>query len=84
MIRYAGIKPPSMSEYAMAKKELEKQLTKNQIEVLKMLREQHCYLIATITEQNWKSGKSYYIDDRVKVRGIRRKYNQGNREAVKQ
>lgn len=59
-----------------------KPLTANQVEVLQMLRQQKCEFIAEVTERHWKQGKSYYIDDRVSVRGIRRKFDQGNREAT--
>lgn len=59
-------------------------LTPNQIEVLEMLRGQGCHWIAGATEREWKEGREYYIDTRVNVRGIRRKFAKGNREAVEQ
>lgn len=57
-------------------------LTSNQVEVLQALRKQGCDFIAEATERHWKQGESYYIDDRVSVKGVRRKFKQGNREAT--
>ena len=57
-------------------------LTPNQKEVLQTLRQQNCHWIASATEQAWEKGKPYYIDTRVNVKGIRRKFNQGNKEAL--
>ena len=58
------------------------ELTRNQIWVLEELRRQNHYFIAAETEERWKQGLPYYIDTRVSVKGIRRKFEQGNREAV--
>jgi len=59
-----------------------KKLTSNQVEVLQALRRQGCEFVAEATERHWTVGEPYYIDSRVNVRGIRRKFKQGNREAV--
>ena len=58
-------------------------LTENQTWVIKELLRQGCPWIAGATEREWQEGKPYYIDDRVSVRGIRRKFNQGNKEATR-
>jgi hypothetical protein len=58
-------------------------LTKNQTWVLHELKKQGCSWIEAATRNAWINGKTYYIDDRVKVRGIRRKFNQGNKEALR-
>jgi len=59
-----------------------KQLTRNQIWVLEELKRQGCYWVATATEVAWKNGETYYIDKRVNAKGVRRKFNQGNKEAL--
>lgn len=59
-----------------------KELTQNQKEVLQKLRDQGAEFIAAATERHWLAGEAYYIDDRVNVKGIRRKFKQGNKEAL--
>ena len=59
------------------------ELTPLQIEVLQRLRHQDCHFIAEATERHWKQGESYYIDSRVPVKNIRRKFNQCNKELEK-
>ena len=59
-----------------------KELTRNQVWVLEELRHQGHYFIADETERRWKQGLPYYIDTRVSAKGIRRKFEQGNKEAV--
>ena len=57
-------------------------LTQNQIGVIQALRRQGCEFIAEETRRQWVDGNQYYIDSRVNVRGIRRDFMRGNREAV--
>ena len=59
-------------------------LTPNQQWVLDELRRRDHDFIASATELHWRAGESYYTDSRVgKVRGIRRRFNQGNKEATR-
>jgi hypothetical protein len=59
-----------------------KTLTPNQIWVLESLRHRNCHWLAEIVERAWKRGWPYYIDRRVKALGLRRRFAQGNREAM--
>jgi len=61
---------------------MNKELTNNQIWVIEELKKQGCNFLSAIIEVSWKEGKPYYIDSRVGVKGIRRKHEQGNREAT--
>ena len=60
---------------------MKKELTYNQIWVVKELERQGHSFIAAVTKREWENGKTYYIDSRVGVKGIRRKFLQGNKEA---
>lgn len=59
-----------------------KRLTSNQIWVIEELYRQDCPFVASCTKEHWERGEEYYIDPRVPVKGVRRKFNQGNKEAV--
>lgn len=61
---------------------LGKELTLNQIWVIQELRRQNCHFLAEATERNWRAGEFAFIDDRVNVKGIRRKFKQGNKETI--
>jgi hypothetical protein len=58
-----------------------KTLTSLQIEVLTLIRAKGLHWIAGATEDHWRRGEEYYIDDRVNAKGIRRKFAQANRQA---
>lgn len=62
---------------------MRKELTPNQRWVLEELRRQDCHFLALATERAWRAGETYYIDDRVRVRGVRRRFRQGNKEATR-
>ena len=70
--------------YAISKAQkgyiMERQLTLNQQWVVDELKRQNCHWLSSATEREWKKGNCYYIDDRIKVKGIRRKFVQGNHE----
>lgn len=57
------------------------ELTELQQAVLSDLRSQNCHFIAAAAEREWKAGNRYYIDTRVRVRGIRRRFEQCNKQA---
>jgi len=59
-----------------------KRLTENQQWVIQELRRRKMWWLAAATEENWRGGKTYYIDRRVNARGIQRAFNQGNEEAA--
>lgn len=56
------------------------ELTSNQIEVLQLMRKQECFFLANATERAWRAGEKYYIDSRVNIKGVRRKFNKANNE----
>lgn len=60
----------------------DKELTENQLWVIEELKRQNCCFVAACVELSWKDGQPYYMDTRVEVKGIREKFNQGNREAT--
>jgi hypothetical protein len=43
------------------------ELTELQKDVLTRLRNRNCLFLASATEDHWKRGEGYYIDDRVNV-----------------
>ena len=57
-------------------------LTENQKQVIAGLELQGAPMVAAATKRHWEEGQPYYLDKRVAVRGIRRKFTQGNKEAV--
>jgi len=57
-------------------------LTENQKWVIEELRRQNCFFIAAVTKTAWEDGRTYYLDSRVSVKGVRRKFEQGNKEAL--
>lgn len=60
-----------------------KELTENQKEVLEILQKRGADFTAEATERHWRNGESYYLDHRNEAAtGIRRKFEQGNREAT--
>ena len=59
-----------------------RELTDNQIWVLEELRKRGGEFIAEVTKQHWEKGESYYLDGRINARGIKRKFEQGNKEAT--
>jgi hypothetical protein len=60
----------------------ERLLTTTQRTVLLRLRNRDLDWNADQTERCWRAGLTWYIDRRVDARGIRRLFNQGNREAL--
>ncbi|MBE2223820.1 MAG: hypothetical protein IAF02_19930 [Anaerolineae bacterium] len=58
-----------------------KDLTKNQLEVIQMLKDRGCHHIARTTQERWENGQTYYLDDLINTRGILRKFKKGNKEA---
>ena len=64
-------------------KPVAKDLTINQTEVLNALRKKDMSFLAAATEDHWRKGEGYYIDARCNVsQSLRRKFKQGNMEAV--
>ena len=60
-----------------------KKLTTKQTEVLNALRKKNMDFLAAATEEHWRKGEEYYIDSRCNVsQALRRKFKQGNEEAV--
>lgn len=58
-------------------------LTELQKSVLERLRKGRCSMLAAITEEHWKRGESYYIDDRVGVsRRLRADFNKANEQVI--
>jgi len=58
-------------------------LTENQIGVLHCLLKRGAILTAAATERHWRNGKRYYLDSRNRAaKGIRRKFEQGNRDVT--
>ena len=57
-------------------------LTRNQQTVLARLRERSMLFLADETEKYWRRGERYYLDARVSAAGLRRAFEQGNREAI--
>ena len=57
-------------------------LTRNQQTVLARLRERDMVFLAAETEKHWRRGERYYLDARVSAAGLRRAFEQGNREAT--
>ena len=58
-----------------------KELTANQIWVLESLKHSGLRWLAEIVERAWRRGWPYYIAARVKAKGLRRRFAQGNKEA---
>jgi hypothetical protein len=59
------------------------ELTELQKDVLTRLRNRNCLFLASATEDHWKRGEGYYIDDRVNVPArLRAKFEKGNRQAL--
>lgn len=50
--------------------------------VIGELKAKGCYFTATAFERAWSEGRSYYLDSRVKIRGIRRKIKHCNNIAT--
>jgi hypothetical protein len=61
---------------------MNKTLTRHQVRVLALLRAHGLLLIADETEKRWRRGETYYVDLRIKARGLRRAFEQGNRDAA--
>ena len=59
-----------------------KSLTRNQRTVLDKLRQRGMVFLADETEKHWRCGMRYYLDARVNAVGLRRAFEQGNREAT--
>lgn len=58
-------------------------LTDNQKAVLETLRSRGAHFTAEATEHHWKNGEAYYLDAKnTAADGIRRKFEQGNKEAT--
>jgi hypothetical protein len=74
--------PEREENAAMRNLAMSKELTPNQVFVIEELRRQGCEWIAEVTEREWRAGRAYYIDDRVKVHGVRHRFQQGNKEAT--
>jgi hypothetical protein len=47
---------------------------------LELMRRKGLDWVAAATERHWRSGETYYIDDRVNAKGIRRLFNKCNAE----
>ena len=66
---------------------MKRRLTRNQRWVVDELRRQGFHFIAHESEDNWRRGKRFHIDDRVKpaiIAFILRRHNYGNIEAQKE
>lgn len=58
-------------------------LTENQIFVLVTLENRGAPMVANSIRNSWENGETNYIDSRVKAgKGLKRKMNQGNNEAL--
>jgi hypothetical protein len=58
-------------------------LSENQKFVLSTLVSRGAHFVADVTRSHWEKGESYYLDARCgAANGIRRKFNQGNKEAL--
>lgn len=69
----------------MAEKGAKVELTENQKQVLAILRMRGADWTAEVTERHWRNGERYYIDTRNGAgKGIRRRFEQGNKEATRQ
>lgn len=58
-------------------------LTENQQYVIATLSARGASFVAEATRRHWENSESYYVDARCgAAKGLRRKFNQGNREAL--
>ena len=59
-------------------------LTHSQSLAIQRLKDKGCDRIAENAEAQWLNCETYYIDDRVDMRGVKRLFKQGNADAIHQ